>query len=136
MGGTLPWGLVFAGAAVAVVVEILGLPILPVAIGLYLPIHLSVPIFAGGLLREFFARRKNDRAGENGVLFSSGLIAGEGLIGIVLAIFAIVQVGDKSLGKVIDLDAPLGNIGGVAFFLAILALIYFFSTKKKREIKK
>ncbi|MBR0469687.1 MAG: oligopeptide transporter, OPT family [Clostridia bacterium] len=136
MGSTLPWGLVIAGAAVAIVVEILGLPILPIAIGLYLPIHLSVPIFAGGLLREFFERKKNKTAGENGVLFSSGLIAGEGLIGIALAIFAIIKVGDKSLGEIINLGAPLGNIGGVVFFLIMLALIYCFSVKKKKELKK
>ncbi|MBR0366136.1 MAG: OPT/YSL family transporter, partial [Clostridia bacterium] len=136
MGGTLPWGLVIAGAAVAIVVEILGLPILPIAIGLYLPIHLSVPIFAGGLLREFFERKKNKTAGKNGVLFSSGLIAGEGLIGIALAVFAIVKIGDKSLGEIINLGAPLGNIGGVVFFLIMLASIYYFSSKKKKELKK
>lgn len=51
MGGTLPWSLVFCGIGIALMVEILGLPVLPVAIGLYLPVHLSVPIYVGGLVR-------------------------------------------------------------------------------------
>ena len=136
MGGTLPWGLVITGAAVAIVVEILGLPVLPVAIGLYLPIHLSVPVFAGGLLREVFDRKKNKTAAENGVLFSSGLIAGEGLVGIVLAILAIIKVGDNSIGDIIDLGEPLGNIGGLVFFLIIIGVMYYFSSKKKKESKK
>ena len=87
-------------------------------------------------MRNWLERKKNKTAGENGILFSSGLIAGEGLIGIALAIFAIIKVGDKSLGEIINLGAPLGNIGGVVFFLIIIASIYYFSSKKKKELKK
>ena len=133
MGGKLPWGLVFVGIAAAIMIEVLGLPVLPIAIGLYLPIHLSVPIYLGGLLREFIDRKKGSAAADRGVLFSSGLIAGEGLVGILLAVFAIIRVnGGQSLGDVINLGAPLGNIGGAVFFLLILAVMYKAACKKSK----
>lgn len=133
MGGTLPWGLVFCGVGIAVMIEVLGLPILPIAIGLYLPIHLSAPIFVGGLIRKFFEMRKMDKDSiDNGVLYSSGLIAGEGLIGILLAVFAVIQVGGQSLGDMINMGGVLGNIGGVAFF-AVLVLTFWYFTKKKAK---
>ena len=83
MGGDLPWTLVFAGVGIAIVVEILKIPVLPFAVGLYLPIHLSTPMMIGGLIRYFFEKKKANSEEErkekveNGVLYSSGLIAGE-----------------------------------------------------------
>jgi putative OPT family oligopeptide transporter len=71
MGGTLPWNLVFCGVGVALLVEILGLPVLPVAIGVYLPIHLSAPIFLGGLIRALLERRG---AGKDAVVVVSDLL--------------------------------------------------------------
>ena len=139
MGGTLPWGLVFCGIFIAVVIEVLGLPVLPIAIGLYLPIYLSVPIFIGGIIRWFFERKKEGRSEEEskgiidrGVLYSSGLIAGEGLIGILLAVFAVIPMGKGSMADLIKLDTPLGNIGGVVFFLLLLASIVYFSVHTKK----
>ena len=58
MGNSLPWALVFAGVAIAIVVEILQIPVLPFAVGLYLPIYLSTPIMAGGLVRLYFDKKK------------------------------------------------------------------------------
>jgi putative OPT family oligopeptide transporter len=134
MGGTLPWGLVFCGVGIAAMIEVLGLPILPIAIGLYLPIHLSAPIFVGGLIRKFLEVRKADKNSiEKGVLYSSGLIAGEGLIGILLAVFAVIQVGDQSLGDVINMGGILGNIGGVVFFAVLVLSIWYFSVKKAKK---
>lgn len=134
MGGTLPWGLVLAGVGIAVMVEVLHLPILPVAIGLYLPIHLSAPIFAGGLVRWAIERKKDSKDEvENGVLYSSGLIAGEGLIGILLAVFAIIPVNGGSLGDAINMGGILGNIGGVIFFAFILFTLVHFSIRKKKK---
>ena len=140
MGGTLPWGLVFCGIFIAVVIEVLGMPVLPIAIGLYLPIYLSVPIFIGGLIRWFFERKKAGRSEEEGkditdrgILYSSGLIAGEGLVGILLAVFAVIPMkGGRSLADMFKLSTPLGNIGGVVFFLLLLATIVYFSVHKKK----
>lgn len=143
MGGTLPWGLVFCGIFIAVVIEVLGLPVLPIAIGLYLPIYLSVPIFIGGMIRWFLEWNKSEKnkeenkdAIDRGVLYSSGLIAGEGLIGILLAVFAVIPLKDGNTpADLIKLETPLGNAGGVIFFLLLLATIFYFSlhTKKKNE---
>lgn len=141
MGGTLPWGLVFCGIGIAVMIEVLGLPVLPVAIGLYLPIHLSAPIFVGGILRFYFEKKKTCRTEQErkdiidkGILYSSGMIAGEGLIGILLAILAVVNVkDDTSLASLINLGTPLGNIGGTVFFLLLLATLFCFSVKKGRK---
>lgn len=141
MGGTLPWGLVFCGIGIAIMIEILGLPVLPVAIGLYLPIHLSTPIFIGGLLRWFFEKKKackteNERKDiiDRGVLYSSGMIAGEGLIGILLAVFAVIPVSKKqNLSDIINLNGVLGNTGGTLFFIVLLASIVFFATHRKNK---
>ncbi len=132
MGGTLPWALVFTGIGIAIVIEVLGLPILPVAIGLYLPIHLSSPIFAGGMVRWFLEKRKADKDQlEHGTLFSSGLIAGEGLVGILLAVFAVIPAGNGSVGDAINLGGPLGNIGGLLFFILIIISLFFFTRARK-----
>lgn len=136
MGGSLPWTLVLAGAGIAIAIEIIGIPVLPVAIGLYLPIHLSAPIYAGGLLRAFFDRKgeEGNKITEKGILYGSGMIAGEGLIGILLALFAIIPLSNgKSLLDTIDLGGKLGNFGGLAFFILLLASFVFFTTKKNKK---
>ena len=95
MDQNLPWTFVLCGAFIAVVVELLGIPALPFAVGLYLPLSLSTPIIVGGMIRWLIERKgskseiKEKR--EYGVLWSSGLIAGEATIGIVLALFIYLQ---------------------------------------------
>lgn len=138
MGGTLPWGLVLCGVGIAIVIELLGLPVLPVAIGLYLPIYLSAPIFLGGVLRWFFENKKSAKDEKHrknmidrGVLYSSGMIAGEGIVGIALAILAVIPMGKgKTVASVISLGTPLGNITGAVFFLLLLASMYLFATRR------
>ena len=131
MGGSLPWGLVFAGAFIAIVVEILGIPVLPFAVGLYLPINTSTAIMTGGLIRLFIDKRKvkneelRKEQAENGVLFTSGFIAGEGVVGILLAAFAIIKIGDKTLTDVLDLSSKfnIGTIGSIIVFILLLAVL-------------
>lgn len=133
MHGNLPWALVFMGVFIAIFIEILGIPILPVAIGLYLPLELSVPIMAGGILRYFIDRKKksdnNNQESSSGVLFCSGLIAGEGLIGIILAIFAVVGA-----DKAIDLSDKIntGTIGGVVLFIVMMLCIAKSASAKNK----
>ena len=140
MGGTLPWGLIFCGMGVAVVLEILRLPVLPFAVGLYLPIYLSTPIYIGGIIRwiteKFFFKdnpEKNRLCVDKGVLYCSGMIAGEGIIGILLAVFAVIPFKGGSLLSFIDLGIPLGNWGSVLFFIIIIASTFFFSIKQKNK---
>ena len=133
MGGKMPWTLVFTGVFLAVVIEILGLPVLPVAIGIYLPIHLNAAIMLGGLVRLFVEKRKyasekekNDSI-QSGILYTSGMIAGEGVVGILLAMFAVAKVNTDISDKV-----NLGNIGGlVCFALLLLSILYFCSKGRK-----
>jgi uncharacterized oligopeptide transporter (OPT) family protein len=90
MDANLPWAPIIVGAMIALAVELLGIGSLPVAIGLYLPLSLSAPIMAGGLVSLIIARLSRTeeqlrRRREGGILFSSGLVAGDALIGVAVA---------------------------------------------------
>lgn len=133
MNGNLPWSLVFIGMFIGIVIEILGIPILPVAIGLYLPLELSATIMVGGAARWFVDKRSSEKEKKNeasgGILFCSGLIAGEGLVGILLAILAVVGVSDA-----LDLSGTvnLGLAGAVVLLvIMVLCVLKFAMTKKK-----
>ena len=95
MGGELPWTLVFVGVFLALGLEILRIPVMPFAIGLYLPIYLNTTIMIGGVVRMFLDGRKKvdsktkESQVTNGTLYCAGMIAGEGLVGIFLAILAV-----------------------------------------------
>lgn len=127
MEGNLPWSLIFIGVFIGVAVEIMGVPVLPVAIGLYLPFELSASILVGGILRYVSSRKKKDA--EGGILFCSGLIAGEGLMGIVLALLAVFGKSGK-----IDLSHWLdtGIFGAAALVFVIAACILISAREKKK----
>lgn len=145
MNGNLPWPLIFAGASIGLAVEVLGIPILPFAVGLYLPIHLSAGIMVGGLIRLFTERRKKATEAEKkeqvdrGILYTSGLIAGEGLVGVLLAILAIIKIGGNSIADIINLSETisLGKIGAIVFFaILIFTLIKYTILYKDKEKSK
>lgn len=127
MEENLPWTLIFIGVFIGVAVEIMGVPVLPVAIGLYLPFELSASILVGGILRYVSSRKKKDA--EGGILFCSGLIAGEGLMGIVLALLAVFGKSDK-----IDLShwMDTGIFGAAALVFVIAACILISAREKKK----
>ncbi|MCI5607361.1 MAG: oligopeptide transporter, OPT family [Treponema sp.] len=134
MNGNLPWNFVFIGAAITVIFEILGLPSLAVAIGIYLPLELTTPIFIGGILRLIIEKKFKSESGESssGVLFSSGLIAGEGIIGILLAILTVAGVADKiDLSRFIN--PVVGNIGALVLFAGLIALMVKYAIPKKSD---
>ena len=90
MQGSLPWIPIICGAMLAASIEMVGISSLPFAIGLYLPLDLSSPIMAGGLLALFLRKNVKDEAQykhkqENGILFGSGLVAGDAIIGVAIA---------------------------------------------------
>ena len=132
MEGNLPWALVFIGVFIAIVVEILGISVLPVAIGLYLPLELSATIMIGGVIRWFVDKKKADKEenkdANSGILFCSGMIAGEGLVGILLAILAVINVAGK-----IDLSGSFttGIIGGIVLMVVMILCILKFSLWSK-----
>lgn len=134
MNSNLPWGLVIVGAASALVIELLGIAALPFAVGLYLPIHLSTPIMLGGIIRGVLEKKEKDkelltRKTESGILYASGLIAGEGLIGIIIAIFV-------TGGITFALDEHLlGHFGGLVVFLLLAASLVYYSFYKVKKGK-
>ena len=141
MGGDLPWGLVFIGVFIAIVVEIIGIPVLPFAIGVYLPVQLNACIMVGGVIRLLMEKMKKKEEEKqeiinDGILFSSGMIAGEGLVGILLALLAVF-----GLDSVIDLSARFGipkavsDIGGIVLFVIIILTLLKFTVLKKRNKK-
>lgn len=90
---SLPWVLVAIGVGIALVAELFKIPSLPFAVGVYLPVSTMVPVFLGGLLRGYLVRKaateeEATARRDRGVLFGSGLVGGEGLIGVVIAGFA------------------------------------------------
>lgn len=122
MNAQLPWNLVFIGAFIAIAAELIGIPVLPFAIGSYLPVQLSACIFIGGLVRFFAEKAHADEktkaaAVNRGVLFSSGMIAGEGLIGILLALAAVFGISDY-----LDISEYIGRNSAVPLFLGVLVL--------------
>lgn len=135
MGGNLPWNLVFIGVFLAIGLEILRIPVMPFAIGLYLPIYLNATIMIGGVVRLLMDSRKNvdektkERQSTDGTLYCAGMIAGEGLVGIALAILTVFGVSLDLSGKV-----NLGNLGGVVLMvLMILSLLQFSLWKKQKN---
>ncbi|GGK02903.1 oligopeptide transporter, OPT family protein [Lentibacillus kapialis] len=121
MNGDLPWNLIFIGAAAAATVELFGIGSLPFAVGLYLPIHTTAPIMLGGLIRGIISRRtKNkdelDAKNERGILLASGYIAGEALMGVIVALAVTAGVAfpeETIFGPFVSLIA----IGIVAWYL-------------------
>lgn len=132
MGGNLPWTLVFVGVCLAIGLEILRIPVMPFAIGLYLPIYLNATIMIGGVVRMFMDGRKKvdaktkERQITNGTLYCAGMIAGEGLVGIFLAILAVAGVAIPSF-------INLGNIGGVVIMVLMILCLLKFSLWNKRK---
>lgn len=132
MEAKLPWGLILIGVAIAIVVEILGVPVMPFAVGMYLPVSVSAGIMCGGVIRIFVDKKKykneteKGEAAERGVLYSSGMIAGEGLIGIVLAALAAAK-------KNIALDFNIGQTGALIIWILMLFGLYKISVGKKNK---
>lgn len=142
MDNNLPWALVFIGVFLAIAVEVVGIPVLPFAIGVYLPVQLNACIMVGGLIRLAIEKMNKEQKEKesmisDGILYCSGMIAGEGLVGILLALFAVF-----GLDKAIDLSGKLNLPTGVAdvaslivFALIILTVLKFSVWRKKKESK-
>jgi putative OPT family oligopeptide transporter len=132
----LPWGLVLLGVSLALVLELCGISALPFAVGVYLPISASAPIFVGGIIRYLVDRKqKNITEAEAetgpGVLFSSGLIAGGAIAGILLALTQIMD----GFSEKLDFSKAMGSLAESDLFSLLVflgaGLILFIVGKKK-----
>ena len=131
-GDGLPWSMVAGGAGIGIVIIVIDewakrsgrawrAPVLAVAVGIYLPLELAVPIAVGGVLAHIVGRRRGAaERGRTGMLFAAGLITGEALVGIVMAI-PIVVAEDPD---VLALPFNLGSVGGIVVFVALAAALY------------
>jgi putative OPT family oligopeptide transporter len=134
LGGDLPWGLVMIGGSFAIVAELLGVPSLPFAVGIYLPLSTMTPIYVGGLARYFIEKRAGSneelkkKRGEKGVLLGSGFIAGEGIAMVGVAAYAFFK---KAQPEGIGLVWPghVGDFVALGAFLCMVAFI-FYKTRK------
>ncbi len=128
--GDLPWGLVLTGASLALMAELLGIPSLPFAVGIYLPLSTMTPVFVGGVIRYFVEKRNHtktveEKSTEQGVLLGSGFIAGEGLMGVFIAGFA-VAVGQLPRG----IGLEWGPITGQFVSLAAFGVLCWYLVRK------
>jgi putative OPT family oligopeptide transporter len=139
----LPWGLVLAGMGLSAVVELCGVSSLAFAVGAYLPLSTTSPIFVGGLIKTIADKVANRKGEESevssGALFSSGLIAGGALTGILVAVLLGTSV-NTSEGSKSVIDAIHGTVHGYIdmggdlvsiIMFAILGFIVFSFAKKK-----
>ncbi|MCI8293373.1 MAG: oligopeptide transporter, OPT family [Hespellia sp.] len=138
MENNLPWGLVFIGVCLAIAIEIVGIPVLPFAIGVYLPVQLNACIMVGGLIRLVFERMKKEKEEKeriinNGILYCSGMIAGEGLVGILLAFLAVFGVDQAlNLSSVLNLSEAVANVGSLIVFALLIWTVVAFSMKGRK----
>ena len=141
MDSNLPWGLVFVGVCLAVVIELLGIPVLPFAIGVYLPVQLNACIMVGGIIRLFFDKMKKEEKEKediitDGILYCSGMIAGEGLVGILLAVLAVVGVDSAlDISGLLNLPSAVSNIASLVVFGLMILCLLKFTIWKKRDKK-
>ncbi|MBK9062821.1 MAG: oligopeptide transporter, OPT family [Acidobacteria bacterium] len=130
LSGALPWGLVLSGAGLSVAVILCGISGLAFAIGVYLPLASMAAIFAGGCARALVERARRGQPApetDTGVLAASGLVAGEGLVGVVVA--ALVALGAASKGR----PPFVGGVPGEAVTFALLLLVCAFLVRAGRR---
>ena len=135
--GDLEWAMIYAGAVIGVLIILLDqyqlkrgsdfrVPILAVAIGIYLPIELTFPIFIGGMLNHYANKISSQKGKDNGLLIASGLITGEALMAIFIAIPLFF---DKNYWPNYGLPTPYNDIAGIAILGCILIWLYRTASK-------
>jgi putative OPT family oligopeptide transporter len=143
-GAPAPWMLYLAGVFLAIILELIGVPPLAFALGMYLPIYLNTPLLAGGLIAHFVGKSsKNEdlvkKRKERGTLIASGFIAGGAIMGVLSAfiVFFGKQLIDQSwtlmtaIGTEHWAESSGGEIFGFIMFVMLLIYLYWDSTRIK-----
>ena len=135
--GNLEWGMIYAGAILGIVIIMIDqyqafrkadfrVPILAVAIGIYHPIELTLPIFIGGMLNHFASKTASEEGKNNGLLIASGLITGEALMAIFIAVPLFF---DKNYWPNLSLPSPMNDLVGIAIITIILHRLFLVAKK-------
>jgi uncharacterized oligopeptide transporter (OPT) family protein len=140
----LDWQFVFVGVFLAIVMELCGIKSLSFAVGAYLPLATTLPIFAGGLIKGFMERKRTQPVAEEeedlgrGNLFATGLVAGGALFGVVVAFLQAFPTTERGLQNISMEEGLVNSLGqggyyilGVAFFLLMCVLLY--RTARQRD---
>jgi uncharacterized oligopeptide transporter (OPT) family protein len=135
MTAQLPWTLVAVGVALALFCFLADIPILAVALGIYLPIGMTAAVFSGGIIRNLVERKAKQTADEGavdkGVLLASGLVAGDALMGIVVGLFAALQI-NIAFGIKLFPAVAKNSLLSLIMFLLLASWIYWYSLRKAK----
>ena len=131
-GGQTPWLLYIIGAVLAILLDILGVPALAFALGMFIPLQLNLPLLVGGFLAWFIKNRSKDETlnklrGEKGTLLASGLLAGGAIMGVVSAILKYCGVEPTFMADYIG--TPLYNILAIVMFAALCVYLVLHALK-------
>ena len=135
--GNLEWGMIYAGAVLGIIIILIDqyqayrnadfrVPILAVAIGIYLPIELTLPIFIGGMINHLANKTASESGKNNGLLIASGLITGEALMAIFIAVPLFF---DKNYWPTLSLPAPLDDIIAITIISVVIYRLYLIAKK-------
>lgn len=126
MQGDIPWTLVMIGVILGLVVEMLKLPVLPFALGLYLPLSLSTAMMCGGIVSLLVKKKdKTEKASQVGILAASGLVAGDACMGVVVALLALFKFIPT------DKDPFLPDSASLLVYVLLALFLGWISLKKK-----
>lgn len=134
-GGSTPWILYFAGAALALTLSMIGVPALAFALGMFIPLELNTPLLVGGLISYFVGSRSKDAAcnkarSERGTLIASGFIAGGALMGVVSAILKFAGM-DWFMGRWYESRGAM--LTGLAMYVLLIAYFVWDSMRAKNK---
>lgn len=136
LGGNLRWDLVGIGAAFAIVVVFFRIPPLPFAVGMYLPLYTMTPVFIGGMIRHYVEKKykigSDEKGKDQGVLLGAGLIAGEGLMGVVIAIFAVALSKTPKFFEIPYSPEWIGQIVSFIVFGILGCFLYRVAAKSRK----
>jgi putative OPT family oligopeptide transporter len=130
----LPWSLIMIGGVIAIVASLFRVPVLAFAVGVYLPLYTMAAVFLGGLLRFLLslgqAQDQVDRRSEQGILVGSGLVGGEGLMGVVLAAWVVFRSGGKIEGLELNIPPWADTALAATAILIILGLMALLACRR------
>jgi putative OPT family oligopeptide transporter len=133
LDSNLPWALIGIGAGIAIVASLFRIPVLAFAVGVYLPLYTMAAVFCGGFTRWLLTRKQSkqeaERRREQGVLLGSGFVGGEGLTGVVLAIWAVAKGGERITGFPLGMGAVVDGLLAAAAIGAIVWLLAFYARR-------